>query len=214
MPDPTSDNALMMQVRNGDLDALGVLFDRYHRRLFGFFYRLTLCRDASADLVQDVFERILRYRSSYTGNGEFSTWLFRIARNRHTDFYRQLEKESPVAAPMPATSKGSANPGIASGDVAGTGVADRVASGTVGDSIDDRMLLEQALDRLDPDKKQALILSRIEGLLYREIAEIMDCTEGAVKVRVFRGLQELRQIVDGLERQGGKRIHPDKSAQI
>ncbi len=178
----------MMQVKNGELDALGVLFDRYNQRLFGFFYRLTSRRDISADLVQDVFERILRYRTSYTGNGDFATWLFQIARNRHADHYRQIEKEkvdAHTAVPKPV-------------------LADQLLPDS-----DDRMLLEQALDRLDPDKKQALVLSRIEGFLYREIAEIMSCTESAVKVRVFRGLQELRQIMSGLERQQGrKHIHP------
>jgi len=199
MSDPTSDKALMLQVKNGDLDALGVLFERYHHRLFGFFYRLTSRRDISADLVQDVFERILRYRTSYTGNGDFATWLFRIARNRHADHYRQMEKEAVDEhrdAPLPASSY-PAVPQPAAPDAALT-------------ETDDRLLLEQALDRLDPDKKQALVLSRMEGFLYREIAEIMECTEGAVKVRVFRGLQELRQIMAGLERQrGGKHIHPE-----
>ena len=189
----------MLQVKNGDLDALGVLFERYHHRLFGFFYRLTSRRDISADLVQDVFERILRYRTSYTGNGDFATWLFRIARNRHADHYRQMEKEAVDEhrdAPLPASSY-PAVPQPAAPDAALT-------------ETDDRLLLEQALDRLDPDKKQALVLSRMEGFLYREIAEIMECTEGAVKVRVFRGLQELRQIMAGLERQrGGKHIHPE-----
>jgi RNA polymerase sigma factor (sigma-70 family) len=184
MADQTSDKALMMQVRNGDLDALGVLFERYHRRLFAFFYRLTLQRDVSADLVQDVFERILRYRSSYTGDGDFSTWLFRIARNRHSDYHRQLAKEPPEAA-------------------------ESTASGADEDSIDNRLLLDQALRRLDPEKKQALILSRVEGFLYREIAEITGCTEGAVKVRIFRGLQDLRRIMDGLQRDGTNPIHPE-----
>ena len=218
MADRTSDKALMMQVKNGDLDALGVLFERYHHRLFGFFYRLTLRRDVSADLVQDVFERILRYRSSYTGDGDFSSWLFQIARNRHADHHRQMEKETPGGeaggaemdkAAAGGSSTGGSSPVVSASDgsaPAGSGMAhpDREAG-----SADDRLLLEQALERLDPDKKQALILSRIEGFLYREIAEITGCTEGTVKVRIFRGLQELRQIMAGLESAGAKHIHPE-----
>lgn len=188
----------MMQVKNGELDALGVLFNRYNQRLFGFFYRLTSRRDISADLVQDVFERILRYRTSYTGNGDFATWLFRIARNRHADHYRQMVKEAVDEYPMVP------NPDAPHPAMPQPAMPDAALTNT-----DNRLLLEQALDRLDPDKKQALVLSRIEGFLYREIAEIMSCTESAVKVRVFRGLQELRQIMSGLERQQGrKHIHP------
>ena len=224
MSDPTSDKTLMLQVKNGDLDALGELFERYHHRLFGFFYRLTSRRDISADLVQDVFERILRYRTSYTGNGDFVTWLFQIARNRHADHYRQTEKEalaehrdgSYPGAPYPGTShsgvshSGAPHPASALSSVTHSDVPHPATQDSASQDTDNRLLLEQALDRLDPDKKQALILSRMEGFLYREIAEIMECTEGAVKVRVFRGLQELRQIMAGLERQrGGKRIHPE-----
>jgi len=234
MSDPTSDKALMLQVKNGDLDALGVLFERYHHRLFGFFYRLTSRRDISADLVQDVFERILRYRTSYTGNGDFSTWLFQIARNRHADHYRQMEKEAvaehrdgsypggsypggsypgashPGALHSDALHSGAPHPASALSSISHSDVPHPAAPDSASTDTDDRLLLEQALERLDPDKKQALILSRMEGFLYREIAEIMECTEGAVKVRVFRGLQELRQIMAGLERQrGGKRIHPE-----
>ncbi|TVQ73386.1 MAG: RNA polymerase sigma factor [Balneolaceae bacterium] len=209
MSDPTSDKALMMQVKNGDLDALGVLFERYHHRLFGFFYRLTSRRDISADLVQDVFERILRYRTSYTGNGDFATWLFQIARNRHADHYRKMEKENEWEhpdVPHPAASNPAASHPNAPHSA---GPHPAVPDSALPDT-DDRLLLEQALARLDPDKKQALVLSRMEGFLYREIAEIMACTESAVKVRVFRGLQELRQIMAGLERQTGrKRIHPN-----
>ena len=217
----------MLQVKNGDLDALGVLFERYHQRLFGFFYRLTSRRDISADLVQDVFERILRYRTSYTGNGDFSTWLFRIARNRHADHYRQMEKEAvaehrdgsysggsypgashPGALHSDASYSGAPHPASALSSVSQSDAPHPATPYSTSTDTDDRLLLEQALDRLDPDKKQALILSRMEGFLYREIAEIMECTEGAVKVRVFRGLQELRQIMAGLERAGAKPIHP------
>lgn len=74
--DSTSDNALMTKVKEGDLDKLGLLFERYNRRLYRFFYRLTRRRDISEDLVQGVFERILKYRHSYTINGSFSTWIF------------------------------------------------------------------------------------------------------------------------------------------
>lgn len=177
--DSTSDNILMMQVKNGDLEQLGLLFERYHRRLFGFFYRLTSRRDLSSDLVQDVFERILKYRNSYTGDGEFSSWIFRIARNLYSDYFHRTqltgENENPDE-PRNFLEKGE----FLQHDV---------------ENADERMLLEQALERLDPEKKQALILSRIEGFRYREIAEIMECSESLVKVRVFRGLKELKEIV-------------------
>jgi RNA polymerase sigma-70 factor (ECF subfamily) len=78
---PTSDKALMLKVRDGDLDRLGLLFERYHRCLYRYFYRLTSQRQTSEDLVQEVFERMLKYRHTYTGKGKFLTWMYQIARN-------------------------------------------------------------------------------------------------------------------------------------
>lgn len=189
--DSTSDNTLMVKVKNGDLEKLGLLFERYHRRLFGFFYRLTSRRDLSSDLVQDVFERILKYRNSYTGEGEFSSWIFCIARNLYSDQYHRMKQNGEYENP----------------EESGFSRDKEEIHRDEYDESGDRMLLEQALDRLDSEKKQALILSRIEGFRYREIAEITGCSESLVKVRIFRGLKELKEIVAKL----GKEEKRDRS---
>ncbi len=183
--DSNSDNALMLKVRDGDLDKLGLLFERYNRRLFGFFYRLTARRDISEDLVQGVFERILKYRESYNGNGKFSTWIFQIARNLHIDYYRKHSKMDIRDEITDWDSLKGEDP-----DSFKNSEEER-----------NRVLLQRAMDQLDPEKQQTLILSRFEGFKYREIAEIMDCTESAVKVRVFRGINELKEIVKDLKKQ-------------
>lgn len=174
----------MMKVKNGDLDKLGVLFERYNRRLFGFFYRLTLRNDVSEDLVQGVFERILRYRKTYSDDGDFSTWLFSIARNLHTDHYRQMKKQT-----------------IEENDAEWFLPENEHDTDMAPEEDYQKILLQRALEKLDPDKKQALILSRYQGFRYNEIAEIMKCSEGAVKVRVFRAIQELKEIVADLGKQ-------------
>lgn len=183
--DSTSDRALMQKVRDGDLDKLGLLFERYNRRLFGFFYRLTARRDISEDLVQNVFERILKYRKSYTANGNFSTWIFQIARNLHADHYHKAKKMNEEEEPtdwdqFPGEFE---EPTFES------------------DKDREQRIMQQALNQLDPIKKQTLVLSRFEGFKYKEIAEIMDCTESAVKVRVFRGINELKEIITELRKQ-------------
>lgn len=175
----------MMKVRDGDLDKLGLLFERYNRRLFGFFYRLTHRRDISEDLVQGVFERILKYRESYNGDGAFSTWIFQIARNLHIDHYRKY-------------SKTDTQDDFSNWDSL---IADDSEIKLKSEDERNRLLLKRALDQLDEEKKQTLILSRFQGFKYKEIAEIMDCTESAVKVRVFRGINELKEIVSDLKKQ-------------
>ena len=82
-----SDRQLMLAARAGELAALDALFLRHHRRLYGFLARLTGDRHAAEDLVQEVFLKVLRFRTTYTGDGEFVAWLFRIARNVAADHY-------------------------------------------------------------------------------------------------------------------------------
>src|SRR5690606_26495962 len=62
----------------------------------------------------------------------------------------------------------------------------------------DQWLVRKALNRLDPEKKQVLVLSRYEGMRYKEIAEIMNCSESAVKVRVFRALDDMKVMITSM----------------
>lgn len=169
----------MLKVKAGDLDKMGQLFERYHRRLFRFFYRLTRRRDHSEDLVQEVFERILKYRKTYTNSGPFSTWIFQIARNLHADYHRK-RNAVPVEDDLPEWE-----------DIEGYDL-------NSGDERNKELLqlMYHAIDQLDAKKKETLVLSRFEGFKYKEIAEILDCSESAVKVRIYRALQELKVKID------------------
>jgi len=182
--DSASDNALMLKVKDGDLDKLGLLFERYHRRLYHFFYRLTYRRDISEDLVQGVFERILKYRSTYRDNGSFATWIFQIARNLQIDHYREHKKEEHTNHFTDWEQLESKN----------------FESEQELQENKELKLLHQALDELDDTKKQTLVLSRFQGFKYREIADIMDCSESAVKVRIFRAIRELETHINELKR--------------
>ena len=90
--DSLSDNALMLQVKEGQLEKLGLLFERYNKSLYGFFYRLTLDREVSEDLVQNVFLRMMKYKHTYKGDGQFKTWMYHMARNLFSDHYRKNKK--------------------------------------------------------------------------------------------------------------------------
>lgn len=180
----SSDNALMLKVKEGDLDKLGLLFERYNRRLYHFFYRLTHRRDVSEDLVQGVFERILKYRDSYSNDGSFATWIFQIARNIQIDHYKGSQKKEELGDFIDWDQLEGDNP----------------ESEEEQQSKAELKLLQKAMNQLDDTKKQTLVLSRFEGFKYREIAEIMNCTESAVKVRIFRAMNELEAHMKELKR--------------
>jgi len=82
----------MLQVKDGQTDKLGLLFERYNKSLYGFFYRLTCDSNASEDLVQNVFIRILKYKYTFHGDGKFSTWMFHMARNMFADHYKKSKR--------------------------------------------------------------------------------------------------------------------------
>jgi RNA polymerase sigma factor (sigma-70 family) len=176
-----SDDRLMVGVQQGRVSLLGVLFERHHRALFNFFVRLTGNRQTSDDLVQEVFLRILRYRVSYRPQSQFRTWMFHLARNVHIDRFKASRGEVGLA------------------DVAlepidpGEPTVDRLQRSS------EAALLRRALLRLPADKREVLVLSRFHGLSYAEVGDVLGCEVGAVKVRVFRAMQQLRRIVSELE---------------
>jgi RNA polymerase sigma factor (sigma-70 family) len=174
--DTLSDNALMLQVKDGDLDRMGLLFERHHRRLFGFIFRMTGEREASEDIVQNVFLRMLTYRHGFTGNGEFRTWMYHLARNLLYD-YLNKNKKDPLRYPVEEFSE----------KLAGAYFADM-------DMVKKQELqtLEQAMMGLSAENRELLLLCRFQELKYQEIADLLGISEGAVKVRVHRALYQLK----------------------
>ena len=179
-----TDNDLMEAVRDGRVEKLAVLFERYQAMLYNFFLRLTGNRAASEDLVQDVFMLVLKYRTGYAGDSRFNVWLFQIARNAHIDYLRKRKDqlalddqfaETPSREPLPAAAY----------------EADREAD-----------LVRRALDRLPVQKREILVLFRFENLKLREIADLFGCQVGTVKAQVHRALKDLSRAY--LELQGGK----------
>jgi RNA polymerase sigma factor (sigma-70 family) len=177
------DNALMIKVKDGDLDKLGLLFERYKKPLFCFFYGMNKDTDLSDDLVQNVFFRILKYRYLFRGEGDFKTWMFHIARNVSHDHFRKIKwkgKESLENLDERLTNHENRD--------------------TEFQHDDEMQLLSMAMDRLPEDKREILLLSKYQDKKYKEIGEIIGCTEGAVKVKVFRALQELKEVYRKLEK--------------
>ena len=178
-----SDNALMLKVKDGDLDRLGLLFERYKKPLFGFFYGMNKDAELSEDLVQNVFFRILKYRYLFRGEGDFKTWMFHIARNVNHDHYRKnkLGKRESVE---------DWNEKLGHSDIYTTHVQ----------QDEELKMLSLAMDRLPEDKREILMLSKFQDKKYKEIGEIIGCSEGAVKVKVFRALQDLKAVYNQLEK--------------
>jgi RNA polymerase sigma factor (sigma-70 family) len=173
----------MVKVRDGDVDKLGLLFERYKRSLYGFFYGMNRNQEVSEDLVQNTFFRILKYKHLFRGEGDFRTWMFHIARNVSHDHYRKDK----IKGKDPIEDWQERLPNLES-------------TSSQMDHVEEHQMLAIAMDRLPADKREILLLSKYQEKKYKEIGDIIGCTEGAVKVKVFRALQELKAIYQQLER--------------
>lgn len=171
----------MIKAQQGDQHSLGVLFERYKRVLFQFFYNLYNHAEVSEDLVQNVFIRVIRYKSKFNGEGEFKNWMFAIARNVSHDYLRKQKRKNTES--IEAWEEKILDDVDLSGDII---------------QQEELALLRIALQRLDSEKREIIVLSKLEGMKYQNIAKLLDCTEGAVKAKVFRAMKSLKQVYSEL----------------
>lgn len=175
-----TDHELMLQVGSGHTDRLALLFERHHRRLFGFFVRLGHSRSASEDLVQETFLRALRYAGTYRDTGAFLPWLYQVARNAASD----------------ALERGRHERGFTEGE------ADKLPAGggqepeSVLHAEELETRLRRALARLPRDKRELVLLSRVREFDTAALAQMFACSTTLVRVRLHRSLRELREYFD------------------
>ena len=168
----------MLKVRSGDLDKMALLFQRYHRPLYGFLFQMTQQKETSEDLMQNVFYRMLRSRHTFTGEGEFRTWMYCIARNLLKDNAKKRRRQ-PESYDM-------------------NEIPERFgAGGDLDKQLEQRLeieVLRKALANLSADSREVLILSRFQELRHEEIAEVLSISIGAVKVRIHRAINQLKEM--------------------
>jgi RNA polymerase sigma-70 factor (ECF subfamily) len=168
--DTGSDEALMMRFQRGDRAAFDELFRRYAAPLTSFLTRLTGSAAAAEDAVQLTFLSVIRSRDQFLDGSRVKPWLYAIASNAARDRHRRTRRETPVVE-----------------DVVEAGL-----DAVHGDAGLRRRLLE-ALQQLPEPQREAVILHRLEGWSFAEIADAVGASETAVKVRAFRGTQVLRE---------------------
>ena len=181
--DILSDEYLIKKVQEGDHSRMSLLYERYHKDLYAYFLKCTADQLKSEDLVHTVFFKVLKNSHQFSGASKFVYWLFTIARNEQINDYN---KRDPLRGSYDLTDLDN-DPSL------------ELQPGDMLEKKERKELLSKALNQLSPEKKEAIILSRYQGLKYREIAEITGCKESAVKSRIQRGLLEIREILKHLQ---------------
>ena len=161
---------------HGDLDAFEALFRRHQSEVYGWIVHIVRDPAAAEDLTVETFWRIYRAHARFDPTRSFGSWARRIATNAALDHLKTVQPEMDLLDDLP--SPPLPDPGI---------------------SEELRRKTARAFHRLPPKLQVAATLALIEEQPYKEIAEALGISTGAVKLRVFRALRLLRK---ELKRQG------------
>ena len=170
-----TDDELVLAAREGDGDAAELLVRRYARRLSAFLYRLTGSVHDSEDLMQDTFARFFDALADYRPQGQLAAYLFRIATNLAANA-RGAARRKDTALEVDLASRTPGPEEVATG---------RQLTAT----------LREAILKLPPEQREALVLRTHQQLDYEEIAKLQNASVSAVKVRVFRAREALRPLL-------------------
>ena len=187
----SSDASLIARCQKADIAAFNEIVARYKGKIYNYLYRMTGNADDAEDLAQEVFVRMYTNIGSFRAEASLSTWLFRIAGNLCVDAFRRSKKERSVVYSLDAPIAGSDD---------GDGIA---ATRDVPDwsSEPDTLFrrkelgahIEDALRKLPPKLRSAVVLHDVEGLAYEEIALAESVPLGTVKSRIFNARVALRE---------------------
>lgn len=161
MDDP--DEALLRQSQSGDPAAFEPLITKYQRMIFSLAYRMTGSLDDAEDLTQETFIRAYRNLASYRGASKFSTWLYRIAVNACLNWRQRETMRGQIHSKW-------AEEEAARGPDAGSDAGARV---------------HEALLKLSPKQRAAIMLTIYDGFSHAAAAKILGCSEATVSWRVF-----------------------------
>lgn len=188
------DDKLIARYREGDLSALGVLYDRYSGPLYGYLMRMTGSREEADDILQDTFCKLIEKLERYHPRGKFKSYLFRIAHNLAIDSLRRqkFREDSPsLKSDMQHYEKTittrAANPGITPKDPAQE-VEEREIVGR----------LKSAIAELPEEQKQVLIMKHYSGMKFRDIADVMEIPLNTALGRMHYALRNLRKILSDM----------------
>ena len=171
------DTALVRACQHGDIEAFEQIFRVYRNPVFRLAYRFTGNRDDAEDLTQEIFLKVFENIGSFRYESSFATWLYRIAVNTCMNFQRDKK---------PAES---------------LGVTDDLGSSVSPEAICERGELQRKIEAeiasLPSPLKIAFLLVVVEGMTYREASEILSLSVDALRMRVSRARQILREKLKG-----------------
>lgn len=163
------DEQLMLQVKQGSQPAFTELFRRYREPVYGYFRRRLADPVRAEDLAQETFLALLKAAARYEQRALFRTYLYAIAMNLLSAERRKSFRERGSPLPEPSVEN---NP-------------------------DTSMWVQRAVEQLDPEQREVLLLREYEQLSYEEIAELLKAPVNTVRSRLFRARMAMKELLVG-----------------
>jgi RNA polymerase sigma-70 factor (ECF subfamily) len=187
------DVELMLALQRGEEDAFDRLFEKHVASMVRFARQFVKSQARAEELAQDVFLQVYRNRASYQANARFNTWLYRIATNACLSEVRRPEHRLRVQPRVETDQHGSP--------------AEQRLLEKPQPSSEDALLSREAVDtiqtalaQLPPQQRVSLLLARVEGMSYEEVAETLSVSVSAVKSLIHRATSTLRnKLLQGVE---------------
>lgn len=175
----TVDEILIEKTLDGSLECYDVLMQRYERDVFAVARGYTRSVDDTLDICQNVFLKAYRKLDSFQGRSGFRTWLVTIANREGINWARSRSRKQPA-------------------NVVDIETANlRACEDQEADLLETerRRQVVEGLEALNERSRQAVILRYFRGLPIREVAEILECSEGVARNMLFRSVRKLRAVV-------------------
>lgn len=179
-----SDNEnLVLRLKTNDIKAFEELVEAFEKKIYNYAYGFTLNREDSLDITQEVFVKIFKNINNFKENSSLSTWIYRITSNVCIDYTRKNKKTKMIS--ITEENEEFINQ-----------IPDK--SGEISNIIENNELgieITTALNSIDTDARQIIIMRDILELSYSEICDILKIEEGTVKSRISRSRKKLRTII-------------------
>lgn len=171
------EEALVIAAAKQDAAAFRPLYESYFKRIFLFVYHRVEDRDLTADITAQVFLKALSRIQQYNERGlPFSSWLYRIAVNECTDFFRRNKRARVVYVEEPSFHH----------------LFEEMFPDDPRDELEKK--LQIVLQKLKPDELQIIELRYFEDMPFKTVAEVLNITENNAKVRTYRTLEKMKKI--------------------
>jgi RNA polymerase sigma-70 factor (ECF subfamily) len=185
-----SDDDLMLRYREGDDKAFKIIYQRYEKPVFSFINRIVMSAADAEDLCQETFYRLAKGKEKYKSQGNFKTWLLRIALNLSRDRLRRKKIRALVSLDGYRYPKNNEKiefqNSISNPD---PNPAENI------DKNEIRIVVQKAFAQLPHRQRTVISLKEYQKMKFCEIAEIMKCPVGTVKSLNHRGHERLKKIL-------------------